>query len=251
MKGMTLPAKKNLRLAVTAAALITSLGGCATGRGDARDPYEGFNRGVFSFNESVDKAVLKPVAQGYEAVVPAFARSAVGNFFANIADVFIGVNNLLQGKLQDGGSDFGRVAINTTFGIAGLFDVASGIGIDKHNEDFGQTLGKWGVGDGAYLVLPILGPRTTRDAMATVVDLKADPVGYLYPVDHRNTLIGTRLVSDRAEFLPAEKAIEEAALGDKYAYIKDAYLQRRRNMIFDGRPPRDKDDEYVPDAPAK
>ena len=248
-KGMTLSlSATSLRSLALALALAASLGGCAS-RGDPRDPLEGFNRGVFSFNEGLDKVLLKPLAQGYDAVAPSPVRTGVGNFFANIADVFIAVNNLLQGKVQDAGSDLGRVAFNSTFGILGLFDVATAFGIEKHEEDFGQTLGRWGVGDGAYLVLPFFGPRTLRDAVGLAGDLAVDPVGHVYPVDTRNTLTGTRIVSERADFLPAEKAIEEASLGDKYAYIREAYLQRRRNLIYDGHPPRLPDDDADP-APA-
>lgn len=235
----------SLRSLALVLALAASLGGCAS-RGDPRDPMEGFNRGVFSFNEGLDKVLLKPVAQSYDAIAPTPVRAAVGNFFANIADVFIAANNLLQGKVQDAGSDVGRVALNSTFGILGLFDVATAWGLEKHEEDFGQTLGRWGVGDGAYVVLPFFGPRTLRDTVGLAGDLAVDPVGHLYPVDTRNTLEATRFVSDRADLLPVEKAIEEASLGDKYAYIREAYLQRRRNLIYDGHPPRLPDDDADP-----
>lgn len=232
-----------LRAIVLTVAFACVLGGCAS-RGDPRDPMESFNRSMFAFNEGLDKALLKPVAQGYEAVTPAPLRTAVGNFFGNINDIFVGVNNILQGKLQDGGSDFGRVAINTTFGILGIFDVATVFGIEKHEEDFGQTLGRWGLGDGAFLMLPVLGPSTLRDAVGKVGDMAADPVANTYPVIHRNTARGLRLINNRADLLPAEPALEDAALGDKYAYIREAYLQRRRNLIYDGRPPKVRDDYY-------
>lgn len=242
MKGMTVSPSVPTRRIALVLALAAGLGGCAS-RGDPRDPLEGFNRGVFSFNEGLDKALIKPVAQGYDAITPTPVRSAVGNFFANIADVFIAANNLLQGKVNDAGSDVGRVALNSTFGLLGLFDVATAWGLEKHQEDFGQTLGRWGVGDGAYLVLPVFGPRTLRDTVGLAADLAVDPVGRLYPVDARNSLTGTRFVSERADFLPAEKAIEEAAMGDKYSYIREAYLQRRRNLIYDGHPPRLSEDD--------
>lgn len=223
-------------LAITAAGL---LGGCATS-GNPKDPIEGFNRAMYAFNDAVDRAVVKPVAQGYDAVLPSPVRTGVTNFFGNIADFFIGINNILQGKPGQGASDIGRVLVNSTVGILGIFDVASEMGMEKHEEDFGQTFGHWGVGDGAYVVLPFLGPRTVRDTVGLVLDMKADPVGNIDHVPTRNTLLALRIVDTRADLLPADKVIEEAAL-DKYAYVRDGYLQRRRNLIHDGNPPRDVD----------
>lgn len=214
--------------------------GCATS-GNAKDPIEGFNRAMYAFNDGVDKAVIKPVAKGYDAVLPNPVRTGVTNFFGNIADLFIGVNNLLQGKVSDGGSDLGRVAVNTTVGVLGVFDVASGMGLEKHEEDFGQTFGRWGMGSGAYVVLPLLGPRTVRDTGGLVLDVATDPVAYIDHVPTRNTLLTLRVINDRANLLPAEKVIEEAAL-DKYSYIRDAYLQRRRSLVYDGNPPREAED---------
>jgi len=214
--------------------------GCATS-GNAKDPIEGYNRAMFAFNDGLDKAVIKPVAKGYDAVLPTPVRTGVTNFFGNIADLFIGVNNLLQGKVSDGGGDLGRVAVNTTVGILGIFDVASNMGLEKHEEDFGQTFGRWGIGSGAYVVLPLLGPRTVRDTAGLVLDVATDPVVYIDNVPTRNTLASLRVVNDRANLLPAEKVIEEAAL-DKYSYIRDAYLQRRRSLVYDGNPPREAED---------
>jgi phospholipid-binding lipoprotein MlaA len=228
--------KATLALFVASAAM---LGGCATS-GNPKDPIEGFNRAMFTFNEGVDKALIKPAAQGYEAALPLPLRTGASNFFANIADVFISVNNLLQGKPVEAASDIGRVAVNSTIGILGLFDVASDLGMEKHDEDFGQTFGRWGVGDGAYVVLPLYGPHTARDVVGEALDLKADPVAHVDNVPARNILLVTRLVGDRARQLPADKLIEEAAL-DKYSYIRDAYLQRRRFKIYDGNPPRETD----------
>lgn len=231
------------------AATAAILGGCATS-GNPKDPIEGFNRAMFTFNEGLDKAVIKPVAQGYEAALPTPLRTGVSNFFANIADVFISVNNLLQGKPAEAASDVGRVLVNSTFGILGLFDVASDMGMEKHDEDFGQTFGRWGVGDGAYVVLPVLGPRTARDTVGEIFDLKADPVANVDNVPTRNVLLVTRVISDRATLLPADKVIEEAAL-DKYSYVRDAYLQRRRFKVYDGNPPRQSDaDSMNEGAPA-
>jgi phospholipid-binding lipoprotein MlaA len=192
---------------------------------------------------------IRPAAQGYETVLPQPVRTGVANFFSNIADVFIGVNNLLQGKPGAAASDGGRFLVNTTVGILGIFDVASQMGLEKHEEDFGQTFGRWGIGDGAYVVVPFFGPRTARDTAGLVFDVYADPVANIDHVATRNSLLALRIVSDRAELLKADKVIEEAAL-DKYSYIRDAYLQRRRSLIYDGSPPREKEasDEEAPRA---
>lgn len=219
---------------VLVAGLLT---GCATS-GNSKDPVEGFNRAVFAFNEGLDKAIIKPVATGYDALLPSPVQTGVTNFFGNIADVFIGINNLLQGKVPEGLSDFGRVAINTTIGILGVMDIASDAGLEKHEEDFGQTFGRWGAGNGAYVVLPLFGSRTVRDTAGLVLDVAADPVADLGHVPTRNILLAIRIVNDRANLLPADKVIDEAAL-DKYSYVRDAYLQRRRNLIHDGNPPRE------------
>lgn len=228
-----------LRTVLLALALTVGLGGCATS-GNPKDPVEGFNRAMFAFNEGLDTVLIKPVAQGYAAVLPNPVRTGISNFFGNIADLFIGVNNLLQGKPGDALGDLGRVLINSTIGIFGLFDVASSAGLEKHEEDFGQTFGRWGVGDGGYLVLPLFGPRTVRDTAGFVLDVATDPVANLDHVPTRNVLGALRLIDTRADLLPADKVIAEAAL-DKYAYIRDGYLQRRRNLIHDGNPPRELD----------
>lgn len=238
----------SLTLALVAAAL---LGGCATS-GNPRDPIEGFNRAIFDINDGLDKVLIKPVAQGYETALPPVVRTGVSNFFGNIDDVFIAVNNLLQGKIVEAASDVGRVFINTTIGVLGIFDVASEAGLEKHDEDFGQTFGRWGASDGAYLVLPILGPSTVRDTFGQVIDIKADPVGRMNNVASRNTLVVTRGINERARILPTDKIVEAAAL-DRYAYIRDAYLQRRRSRIYDGDPPRESDNaaDSVDASPAK
>lgn len=228
---------KHLSMWALAAATVFLLGGCASS-GNARDPVEGFNRAMFAFNDGIDKAIIKPVAQGYEAALPSPLRTGVTNFFGNIDDLFIAVNNLLQGKVPEALSDVGRVLINSTVGLLGVIDIASDAGLEKHDEDFGQTFGRWGVGDGAYLVLPLFGPHTVRDTFGLILDVKADPVAQLNDVSSRNTLAATRGISDRARLLSADKIVEEAAL-DRYSYIRDAYLQRRRNKIFDGNPPRE------------
>lgn len=221
---------------------VASLGACATIPDDAgsspQDPWERYNRHMDAFNDGLDRALIKPAAKAYDAVAPLPARVAVNNFLGNIGDVWTGVNNVLQGKVAKGAGDFGRVLVNSTVGIFGVFDVATPMGLERHNEDFGQTLAVWGVGDGPYVVLPFFGPRTVRDSGGLVVDMVADPVSQSDQIRERNTLTGLRILDARAEFLPADKVIEEAAT-DRYAYLRDAYLQRRRSLIHDGRPPRE------------
>jgi len=222
---------------------LGGLGGCATTGGNPDDPLERYNRAMFTFNDGLDKAVIKPVAGGYKAVMPGFARTGVTNFFANLGDIWIGINNMLQGKLGTGVSDFGRFAMNTTVGILGLFDVASNAGLDKHNEDCGQTLGRWGVGSGAYVVLPFLGPSNVRDGFSLLaVDWHGDPLWYVGNVATRNELYGVRLVDTRANLLDASQLLEEAAL-DRYSYVRSAYLQRRRSLIYDGDAPPEREPE--------
>lgn len=231
---------RRLRLAAVCAIVsLGLLGGCAS-INDPRDPLEPLNRGVYKFNDAVDTMILKPVAQVYEAVAPPLARTGVSNVFANINDVVVALNNLLQGKFTEAASDVGRVLINTTAGLLGLFDVATPAGLEKHDEDFGQTLGYWGIGDGPYLVLPIVGPRNLRDTGGLVVDSLTDPVTYIDPSRDRNQVMGLRLVSRRAELLGASQLLSVAAL-DEYEFVRDAYIQRRRNLIYDGNPPREKE----------
>ena len=194
------------------------------------DPLEGFNRSMFSFNESLDSSVIKPVAEVYQTVTPSLVKTAVGNFFSNAGDVWTAVNNVLQGNFADGANDFMRFAINTTVGIGGLIDVASAGGMPKHQADFGQTLGVWGVPAGPYVVLPILGPSTLRDTIATPVDFKGDLLYSRGSVAFRNTTSVLRIVDKRAAALDAVNLIEEAAL-DKYVFIRGAYLQRRESQI--------------------
>lgn len=217
-----------------ASALLTA---CAGNPANPKDPYEGFNRAMFSVNEKLDM-VAKPVAEAYEAVTPLPVRATVGNAFSNVADGMIGVNNLLQGKGSEGANDLARLLINSTAGVFGIFDVASELGFEKHDEDAGQTLGKWGVGEGGYVFLPVLGPRTVRDTGGWVVDRAFDPIYQIPNKGQRYSVLGVRFVDLRASLLPADKVIDEAAL-DKYSYIRDAYLQRRRALVYDGNPPRD------------
>ena len=218
-----------------AVAILIGLSGCATTANNPKDPFEGFNRVMFSVHEGID-VVVKPVAQGYDKVAPDPVKAGIGNFFGNIADIWIAVNNFLQGKPADGFSDIGRVLVNSTIGIVGLIDVASDFGLEKHAEDFGQTLGTWGVEGGPYLFWPIIGPRNVRDTFGFVVDASADPVMHLEDVSARNALAGVRFIDLRASLLPADKVVEQAAF-DKYNYIRDAYFQNRRSAIHDGNPP--------------
>lgn len=229
---------RRLLVVALAAAL---LGGCAS-TGNPKDSLEGFNRAMFALNENLDKIVIKPATQGYAAVVPTVVRQGVSNFFANIGDIYIAANDLLQGKAPDAINDVGRVLVNTTLGVLGLRDVASELGVEKHDEDFGQTLGAWGVGEGVYIVLPFFGPRTVRDSFGLALDLSVDPVANMYPISDRNTLIVTRVLSDREQMFAAEKILDEAAL-DRYTSVRSAYLQHRRYQVFDGNAPRSQDDE--------
>lgn len=224
-----------------------SLIGCATS-GNPRDPLEGYNRAMFSFNDAVDKAALKPAATIYQKLTPSFVQAAVGNFFGNLGDVWTAANNLLQGKVGEAATDVTRVAMNSTFGLVGLIDIASEAGLPKHKEDLGQTLGKWGIGSGPYLVLPLLGPSTLRDTVALPVDIAADPWGKVSP--KRTRYIGTalRIVDQRAGLLEAGVLLEDAAL-DRYAFVRDGFLQRRENKVFDGeipQPRRSSDDSAEP-----
>lgn len=241
MKRKIFAVAGRMRTVILAGVTLVTMAGCATS-GDARDPAEGFNRAIFAFNEGVDAAVLRPVAVGYDAVLPTPVRTGVSNVFDNVGDVFIAVNNLLQGKPADAVNDAARFIFNSTFGILGIFDVASEMGLEKHDEDFGQTLGRWGAGPGPYVMLPLLGPRDLRDTAGLVLDMTVDPVGNVDHVATRNSLSALRLVHGRAALLPADKIIASAAL-DKYSYLRDAYLQRRRSLVFDGRPPREPEEE--------
>jgi phospholipid-binding lipoprotein MlaA len=222
--------------------LLLLANGCATSSGeerDPRDPFEGFNRGIYSFNETVDVYVAQPVARAYVKVLHQEIRSRVGNFFSNVQDIFIGVNNFLQGKFVDGVNDWARFTFNTTFGLLGIHDVASEMGLEKHNEDFGQTFGRWGAGSGPYLILPFLGSSTVRDGAGLAIDWWVAPLTEVRPIALRNTLYGVYFVNTRADLLEAGRILEEAAL-DKYVFQRDAYLQRRRSLIYDGSPPREK-----------
>lgn len=194
------------------------------------DPFESINRQIFRFNDVADRYLLKPVARGYRWVTPQFLEDGIGNIFNNVSELSNIFNNLLQGKMREGGLDTGRLLINTTIGVVGFFDVAARWGLPPSNEDFGQTLGYWGVDSGPYLVIPLLGPRTLRDGLAMPVDGLTDPVGYIEDVPTRNSLFGLRIVDSRARLLKAEDLMR----GDRYIFMRDAYLQRRQFLVNDG-----------------
>jgi phospholipid-binding lipoprotein MlaA len=239
--------------AITILLMLTLVTGCASVNAPKADPLEGLNRATFKVNETVDDYVLKPVAKGYQAVTPGFVRSGVSNAFSNIGDVGTSVNNLLQGKPGNAVSDAGRFLVNSTLGILGLFDVATGMGLDKHEEDFGQTLGSWGVGSGPFLVLPILGPSTLRDTVAKPADAYTGYSRYMGHVPTRNSTQALEIINFRADLLNTTSTLDEASL-DKYQFIRDAYLQRRLSQVYDGKVPqamRDKleEDLDTPDVP--
>ena len=232
----------NLKTLLTTFLAAIFVSGCATTNAPKADPLEGLNRATFAFNDTLDAALLKPVAQGYQAVTPAFVRAGVSHAFTNVGDVASAVNSLLQGKPTEAATSAGRFLVNSTLGILGLFDVATPMGLDKHDEDFGQTLGTWGVGSGPYLVVPLMGPSTLRDSAGRGVD---SFMGWSRQVDHiptRNSTMAVELVEVRANLLGAGQTLEEASL-DKYQFLRDAYLQRRLRNVHDGKAPQDKLDK--------
>lgn len=221
---------------IAAASLVLAvLQGCATGR-DPADPLENFNRSVFSFNDGVDRAVLKPVATAYHDITPSPVRTGVTNFFSNIGDVWSLVNNVLQVKPKESVETLMRISFNTILGFGGVFDIATEMRLQKNPEDFGQTLGYWGMGPGPYVVLPLLGPSDLRDTIGTTVDASADLVNRLDRIRTRNSLVTLRIVNTRANLLGAGDLVDQAAL-DKYSFTRDVYLQRRVSLIGRDKPP--------------
>ncbi|WP_417580343.1 VacJ family lipoprotein [Nitrincola sp.] len=217
------------KLAITTGIAIT-LSATAVQAQQENDPWEGFNRTMFTFNDGLDRAIIKPVTQGYRYVTPEIAQTGVNNFFENLRDVRTLFNNLLQGKVHNALEDFARITYNTTFGLGGVIDVATPLGMAKNDEDFGQTLGYWGVSSGPYVVLPLFGPSTVRDTAGMVPDWYLDPVVYVDDRGTRNSLQALRLLDTRSQLLDAERIIS----GDRYSFIRDAYLQRREYLINDG-----------------
>ena len=240
-----------IKLLATLLCISTAfLSGCTTldGPTDPSDPFESYNRSMDSFNNKVDQYVLKPVAQGYDAVTPAPVQKGVSNFFSNLDDVLVVFNDLFQFKFKQLASDTGRLVINSTVGLFGLIDWATDIGLEKHNEDFGQTLGYWGVSSGPYLILPFLGPSTVRDTGGLVTDSTyLNPINnevhekWIYPDRNRDAVTGLTVINaidTRAGLLKAEGVLDEAAI-DRYIYIREAFLQRRKSLVHDGNPPAD------------
>lgn len=230
--------------------LSALLGGCATGpNATPSDPLEPFNRAVFNANDKLDQYVAIPLAKGYEKVTPIPARNIVTNFFGNLGDVGNTINNLLQGKGQDAATSLIRLALNTVLGIGGLIDVATPAGFRKHSQDFGLTLGIWGIPSGPYLVLPLFGPSSFRDGVGLGVNFQFDPVSYAKPAV-RNPLYFTSFVNTRTNLLGATELLEQVAL-EKYSFVRDGYLQQRRNLIDSGKGPRNlpEYDETAPAAP--
>lgn len=219
------------------------LSGCASGTqrpGDSRDPLEPYNRAVYRFNSDFDKAFLQPLARAYQAATPEMVDRGVTNVFANIADVTSAVNNVLQVKMSRAGSDVGRVVINSTVGVLGIFDVATNVGLPSYKEDFGQTLGYWGVEPGAYFILPLLGPSSIRDTIGLVGDSLVDPLHQVREDEIYWAAIGLRTLDQRADVLDASDILDEASL-DPYSFLRDAYLQRRQALVHDGHPPAEDD----------
>jgi phospholipid-binding lipoprotein MlaA len=231
------------RLAAAALAALV-LSGCATQRAPSPlDPFEPVNRAVFEFNDNADKFVFKPVAEGYRAVLPEVVRTGVRNFFSNLRDPWIALNQLMQGKVELALSDSWRFIVNSTFGLGGLMDVATDMRLPKHNEDFGQTLGVWGLDTGPYIVIPIWGPSNARDGVGLVADAYTylpwwipDWADWSHRVAWQNTLTAIDFVNIRANLLDTTDILEQAAL-DRYAFVRDAFFQRRRSLVYDGNPP--------------
>ena len=228
---------------------ILVLSGCASTSPyrNPQDPLEPLNRSIYKFNDTVDKLVLKPVAKGYNAVMPQTGKLMVHNFFSNLDDVIVTLNDLLQFKPRQAVSDGGRLLINSTVGALGLVDAASKVGFPKHDEDFGQTLGYWGAPPGPYLVLPFLGPSDLRDSIGLYVDSRPSRLRRVSDMRTRNQLYLLDAVNTRAELLGQEGMLEGAAL-DQYSFLRDAYLSRRRSLVYDGHPPRPKYDDYEDDS---
>jgi phospholipid-binding lipoprotein MlaA len=204
---------------------------------EENDPLEPFNRAMFTFNQHLDRYIAKPVAHVYQHVVPNGVKRGISNFFNNLLQPTIIVNDLLQAKFGDTASDTGRFVVNSTLGVLGVFDVASHFGLPSRDEDFGQTLAVWGVGDGPYLVLPVFGPRNIRDSAGLVAGFYTDPVTYISKSELRWTARLVRYTDFRAQLLGASAVLEQAAGPDQYVFVREAYRQRRQNLIYDGNPP--------------
>lgn len=227
--------------ACTVIVTTAMLSGCASLTSqEENDPLEYINRGVFEFNEQADKHVLEPIAKGYQYVTPEVVDTSISNFFSNLDDVVVFVNDILQLKFNQALSDGGRVAVNTTVGLLGFVDMATDMGMPKHNEDFGQTLGAYGLGTGPYIVLPLLGPSTLRDTVGLYGDMFVDPIQQLHNSDAMWSAITLKAVDIRADLVSTKKIADQASL-DEYDFRRSAYFQRREYLIYDGNPPMDDD----------
>ncbi len=234
---------------VTLALLGLALAGCmTTSTPDPADPLQSMNRGIYRFNDSIDRAALKPVAVAYRDHTPSWFRTGVGNFFQNLSTPGSAVNNLLQGKPVAAAQDTLRFVINTTLGWGGVLDVASGAGLPVHDEDLGQTLGKWGVPPGPYLMVPLLGPSTARDLPTRVATTVLQPLYWFDTGNARWGSLALSIVDTRASLLPLDETLD--GVYDKYGFIRNAYLQRRQFVVYDGNPPEDPLDDEFPDEAA-
>jgi len=245
------PGSTVLLLALINACLLT---GCATlpGPADPDDPFERYNRAMYSFNDSVDRAVVKPVAKAYVAVVPKPVNKGITNFFGNLDDMVVLINDVLQFKLFQAASDTGRILANSTLGLLGFVDVATPMGLRKHNEDFGQTLGRWGIGSGPYLVLPFFGPSSPRDGIGLFVDYtRFDPtINLVDEVATRNSMLVLDIIDTRAGLLSTGRLLAVAAL-DPYTFTREAYMQRRQHLVYDGNPPDEDFDDFEDESSTK
>ena len=232
-------------------ALLAALQACAAvPHPNPHDPMESWNRGVFGFNDALDRSIVKPVATAYHDTLPNWLRTGVTNFFNNLDDVWSGVNNALQFRVQDTADSFGRFVINSTMGLGGILDVASEMSMERHPANFGLTLGRWGVGPGPFVVLPFLGSSTLRDTAALSFDVKGNLVNSISDVPTRDAVTLLNLVNTRSTYLKAGDVVDQAAL-DKYSFTRDAFLQRRRNQVYDGNPPDEEDgSDITSTAPA-
>lgn len=249
MRGALAPART---LAILS--LLALAAGCASAPGRTRgdDPWQGFNRGVYKFNDTLDRAALKPVAKGYKKITPGWMRSGIGNFFANLEYPTTIVNDFLQGKVGAGFKDTGRFLLNSTLGVGGLLDVATPVGLQANDEDFGQTLAVWGVGSGPFVNLPFFGPSSLRDAPSKIVDHFTQPLTYIDDVQTETKwgLRGLELVHDRAELLSLDATLQRTF--DQYAFVRDAWVQKREFEIYDGNPPPEtlEDESFDEETPA-
>ena len=243
---MSLMQVKRKGILVAALMVIAMLSGCASLTSQKEnDPFELVNRGVYSFNEKADEYVLEPVAKGYQFVTPKIVDRGISNFFRNLDDVVVFVNDLLQFKFNQAASDGGRLLVNSTVGVLGFMDVATDMGMRKHNEDFGQTLGAYGLGTGPYIVLPFLGPSNLRDTVGIVADSYADPIFYIEESHTMWGVIGLKTIDTRADLISTKKVFDKASL-DPYEFLRSSYFQRREYLVYDGDPPMD-DEEFLDD----